>query len=274
MAEHGWLETSFSAVLLAVPAPQVAPLLKQLEPGLVALADRAVMRGSWALMLRFAAPVNLAFNAAFVNQGPLLWIARNSSKPGRNGEETWLLHARPEWSEAHLEDDPERVAAALLYAFGQLGAPAPHDWTAHCWRYAGTEKPPRSRLMRAAPGVQRLAWGFAETGSTAAKSRVPGSAVGRWPNLCCGRSRHADGLAPIGSPAADRDEFMLLPEACPAAGKEAYSNRTSGRAPRMCCLKQPDCLAVGQIPEIGQRQQLRQGQLAPALAQAAGRRRQ
>jgi len=71
-AEHGWLETSFSAVLLAVPAPQVAPLLKQLEPGLVALADRAVMRGSWALMLRFAALVNLAFNAAFVNQGPLL----------------------------------------------------------------------------------------------------------------------------------------------------------------------------------------------------------
>ena len=140
-AEHGWLETSLSAVLLAVPAPQVAPLLKQLEPGLVALAGRAVMRGSWALMLRFAAPVDLTFDAAFVNQGPLRWIARNSSKPGRNGEESWLLHARPEWSEAHLEDDPERVAAALLDAFGQLGGLAPQDWTAHRWRYADTEPP-------------------------------------------------------------------------------------------------------------------------------------
>jgi hypothetical protein len=133
-AEHGRLETSFSAVLLAVPAPQLAPEL-------VALADRAVMRGSWALMLRFAAPVDLAFDAAFVNQGPLRWIARNSSKPGRSGEETWLLHARPEWSEAHLEDHPERVAEALLYAFGQLGGPAPQEWTAHRWRYADTDPP-------------------------------------------------------------------------------------------------------------------------------------
>ena len=140
-AEHGWLETNFSAILLAVPGPQVAPLLKQLEPGLVALADSAVMRGSWALMLRFAEPVDLAFDAAFVNQGPLRWIARNSSKPGRSGEETWLLHARPEWSEAYLEDDPERVAEALLYAFAQLGGPAPQAWTAHRWRYADTEPP-------------------------------------------------------------------------------------------------------------------------------------
>jgi hypothetical protein len=140
-AEHGWLEPRFSAVLLAVPAPQVAPLFKQLAPELFALADSAVMRGSWALMLRFAAPIDLTFDAAFVNQGPLRWIARNSSKPGRNGEETWLLHARLEWSEAHLEDDSERVAAALLDAFGQLGGPAPQDWTAHRWRYADTELP-------------------------------------------------------------------------------------------------------------------------------------
>ena len=140
-AEYGGLETRLSAVLLAVPAPQVAPLFKQLAPELVALAGRAVMRGSWALMLRFAAPVDLTFDAAFVNQGPLRWIARNSSKPGRNGEESWLLHARPEWSEAHLEDDPERVAAALLDAFGQLGGLAPQDWTAHRWRYADTEPP-------------------------------------------------------------------------------------------------------------------------------------
>jgi predicted NAD/FAD-dependent oxidoreductase len=138
-AEHGWLETRFAAVLLAVPAPQAVPLLEQLAPELAALAGSAVMRGCWALLLRFAAPVDLPFDAAFVNQGPLRWIARNSSKPGRSGEETWLLHARAEWSEAHLEEDPESVAAALLYAFGQLGGPTPQEWTAHRWRYADTE---------------------------------------------------------------------------------------------------------------------------------------
>jgi renalase len=114
-------------------------LLERLAPELAALAGSAVMRGCWALLLRFAAPVDLPFDAAFVNHGPLRWIARNSSKPGRSGEETWLLHARAEWSEAHLEDDPESVAAALLYAFGQLGGPAPQEWTAHRWRYADTE---------------------------------------------------------------------------------------------------------------------------------------
>jgi renalase len=138
-AEHGWLETCFAAVLLAVPAPQAAPLLQQPAPELAALPGSAVMRGCWALMLRFAAPVDLPFDAAFVNQGPLRWIARNSSKPGRSGEETWLLHACAEWSEAHLAEDSTSVAAALLDAFGQLGGPAPQDWTAHRWRYADTE---------------------------------------------------------------------------------------------------------------------------------------
>jgi renalase len=93
----------------------------------------------WALLLRFAAPVSRPFDATFVNRGPLRWIARNSSKPGRNGEETWLLHAQAEWSEAHLEENPETVAAALPCAFGQFGGPAPQAWAAHRWRYADTE---------------------------------------------------------------------------------------------------------------------------------------
>jgi hypothetical protein len=72
------------------------------------------MRGCWALMLRFPAAVDLSFDAAFVNEGPLRWIARDSSKPGRCGSETWLLHASAEWSEEHLEADPSAVAAELL----------------------------------------------------------------------------------------------------------------------------------------------------------------
>jgi renalase len=157
---------------------------------LAALASSAVMRGCWALMLRFAAPVDLPFDAAFVNQGPLRWIARNSSKPGRSGEETWLLHARADWSEAHLEEDSESVAAPCYHAFGQLGGP-PHrklDCAPLALRRHRTG--PRTRV---APGVQTLAWAFAETGSTAARWRVPGAAAGRWPNRCCGRSRDADG---------------------------------------------------------------------------------
>ena len=138
-AEHGWLNERFNAVLLAVPAPQVVPLLKGMGPELAALAESATMRGCWALMLRFAAPVGLLFDAAFVNEGPLRWIARDCSKPGRSGPETWLLHASAEWSEAHLEQNAKDVAETLLKAFEQLGGPAPQAWLAHRWRYADTE---------------------------------------------------------------------------------------------------------------------------------------
>jgi len=138
-AEHSQLPGHFDAVLLAVPAPQAVPLLETVAPDLAAIAAGAVMRGSWALMLRYDAPVALSFDAAFVNCGPLRWIARDNSKPGRGAQETWLLHASAEWSEAHLEETPETVAAALLQAFGQLGGPAPQAWSAHRWRYADTE---------------------------------------------------------------------------------------------------------------------------------------
>jgi predicted NAD/FAD-dependent oxidoreductase len=87
-------------------------------------------------MVRYDHPPSLPFEAAFVNQGPLRWIARNNCKPGREGKETWLLHATAEWSEAHIEDTPEAVAEILLEAFAELGAPLPAAWAAHRWRYA------------------------------------------------------------------------------------------------------------------------------------------
>jgi predicted NAD/FAD-dependent oxidoreductase len=139
--ERGWLDTCFDSIILAMPAPQVVPLLRQPAPALANVAASASMRGCWALMLRFAAALELPFDAIFVNQDPLRWVARDSSKPGRGGPETWVLHAGAEWSEAHLERDNDWVAAALLQAFNRLGAPQPQASTLHRWRYADTEHP-------------------------------------------------------------------------------------------------------------------------------------
>lgn len=138
-AEHGLHSPRYSAVLLAVPAPQAVPLLAPVSPAGAALAASARMRGSWAVMLRYASPAALPWEGAFINTGPLRWVARDSSKPGRTGQETWLLHASPEWSEAHIEDSAEAVTTALLAAFAALGGPTPLAATAHRWRYADTE---------------------------------------------------------------------------------------------------------------------------------------
>ncbi len=138
-AANGRLDKRFDAVLLSLPAPQAAMLLREAAPELTTVANSANMRGCWCLMVRFDFALPLPFDAAFVNTGPLRWIARDTSKPGRSRQETWVLHATADWSEAHLEQDANSVADSLLQAFSQLGAPAPAAWTAHRWRYASTD---------------------------------------------------------------------------------------------------------------------------------------
>lgn len=139
--EHGPHAQRYAAVVLAVPAPQAVPLLHAVAPAGAATAASVRMRGSWAVMLRYAAPLALPWDGAFINTGPLRWAARDSSKPGRAGPETWLLHATAEWSEAHIEDDADTVTSALVAVFVALGGAAPQAATAHRWRYADTDAP-------------------------------------------------------------------------------------------------------------------------------------
>jgi len=142
-AEHGVLAQRFQVVLLAVPAPQAVPLLQPVCPAGAAVAASAHMRGCWAVMVRTAQPVALPCDGAFINTGPLRWIANDRSKPGRSGPCTWLLHASPEWSESHIEASPAHVTALLLAAFEAVGGPPAHtvQATAHRWRYADTQPP-------------------------------------------------------------------------------------------------------------------------------------
>lgn len=137
----------FDQIVLAVPAPQAEPLLSGCGSALAANARQAVMRPCWSLMVRFDQPVSIGFSAAFVNEGPLRWIARDTSKPGRPATETWVLHANPDWSDQHLEDTPEDVAKVLLAQFQGLGAPLPQTWVAHRWRYSQATQPLKESFL-------------------------------------------------------------------------------------------------------------------------------
>lgn len=131
-------DAEFGTVIVAVSAPQAVPLLGPV-PAFAAQASRAYLRPAWAVMVAFDEPLDLRFDGAFVEQSPLAWIARNSSKPGRPPRETWVLHASAAWSEAHLEAEPGRVVNDLLAAFGAatgLGRVEPAHAAAHRWRYA------------------------------------------------------------------------------------------------------------------------------------------
>jgi len=140
-ADDGTEFGRFQAVVVSAPPPQTAALLERGAPAMAARAGAAPMAPCLAVMAAFERSLELPFAGAFVRGGsPLSWVACDSSKPGRSADaETWVLHAGPGWSEAHLEDQPESVAAALLRAFGEalerrLDRPA--HLRAHRWRYA------------------------------------------------------------------------------------------------------------------------------------------
>lgn len=127
----------FDQVLLALPSGQAAKLCPNAD-----LAEQAAavdLTPCIAVMLGFEARLPLDFDAGFVNHGPLRWIARNSSKPGRTQDEAWVLHASPEWSREHWEHDRATWEAQLLEAFRTAtGAtlPTPLHVGTHRWRYS------------------------------------------------------------------------------------------------------------------------------------------
>ncbi len=134
--EHWIVETSpgetagrrYSAVIVALPAPQAAALLADVAPPLAATASRCAMRASRALILRYEVDPGLPFDAAFVNAGVLSWVARDTSKPDRPQGHTWVLHAPDEGEDG--------IEAAMIEAFMHLGAPRPTAVTPHSWRFA------------------------------------------------------------------------------------------------------------------------------------------
>jgi len=138
--EHGVYPQVFDKVVLAIPAPQAKALLTG-HDAFKALAEGVQMRGCWTLMACYPRSLDLPFDGLFVNNGPLSWLARDSSKPGRLVQgsavkEVWVLHASGDWSEANLERAPEAVAEDLLAAFKALGGETPDSVSMHRWRYA------------------------------------------------------------------------------------------------------------------------------------------
>jgi photolyase PhrII len=136
--EHeNWGEFDF--VVLAIPAGQAAQLLPTDSP-LQRRAAACSMSHCWAAMFAFPQQLHDSYEAAFVHNSPISWLARNASKPMRSSDqETWVVHAAPDWSRAHDGEPKEQMAERLLQQFGTvLGIPdlEPTYATAHFWRYA------------------------------------------------------------------------------------------------------------------------------------------
>jgi renalase len=145
--DKGWMivfedESSagpFAAVAVTVAAPAARLLLGRLD-GMVDALAKVRMSPCWALMVRLDQKV-LPDQDVYSDMSEVLrWIARNSSKPGRNlkGGETVVIHASPAWSREAEDAEPEVVAEELWGEVSHLLSlpPArPSLMVAHLWRH-------------------------------------------------------------------------------------------------------------------------------------------
>lgn len=128
----------FDAVVLAIPAEQALPFLSLNDFNMARQAMLARSQPCWSAMYAFDKPLPVPVDIVR-DAGNLGWAARNLAKPGRTGPEGWVVQARPEWSQEHLEDEPPTVATLLLDELSSaLGFPLgqPAAASAHRWRYA------------------------------------------------------------------------------------------------------------------------------------------
>ena len=133
----------FDQVVVAIPAPQAAPLLAGHRDDWAQTLAQVRMTSGWTLMA-VTPDVDWPWDAAESACGPLEWVIRQDRKPGRtalHGRAAWVAHASPAWSAAHLEDSAQQVGDALGEALRKMLAIAagPMDWphvSAHRWRFA------------------------------------------------------------------------------------------------------------------------------------------
>lgn len=142
------IDGGFDAVVVSVPAPQVPALLEGCGE-LSTCADGVTMRPCWSAMYAFDRPLDVSWDAAAIDAGPVSWIARNSSRPDRvvrPGGETWVLHGAPAWSARHLEMEREDVGRILWSHFegmtvGTVNELNPALSMVHRWRYSLVTEP-------------------------------------------------------------------------------------------------------------------------------------
>jgi len=160
-AQHVY--SAFDNVMLAVPPARTRFLLDGVSASLLDRIDAVRIAPCWTLMIAFpqANQATLShlgpqWNAALSTHHRVAWLARESSKPGRDRIERWTLQASAAWSQEHLQDDTPRIEAKLLRAFAEITGihATPAYVQTRCWGEAKTETPlGRSHLWDAKAGI-------------------------------------------------------------------------------------------------------------------------
>ncbi|MXQ06794.1 NAD(P)-binding protein [Alphaproteobacteria bacterium GH1-50] len=132
----------YDHVIVTIPAPQAADLVRSVDPSLAYEVSAVRMQPVWTCMVEFETPVDCPDMS---ENGPVLRADRMGGKPGRTDDRNaWVIHMKPEFAEATINVDPELMAPQILEAFAEtcgMELPGVIYLSAHRWRFAFADQP-------------------------------------------------------------------------------------------------------------------------------------
>lgn len=132
----------FDWVVLALPAKQALSLWPEQSPSYAGI-NAINMQPCYAMMLGFATPPDIDWQAALVREADISWMSVNSSKPGRSNAFSMVVHATNAWAAENIDTDLEIVKKHMLSEIQRVSGIEAH-LAAHIdvkrWAYANLPK--------------------------------------------------------------------------------------------------------------------------------------
>ena len=129
---------SFDWVISAIPAMQAQEIFDASDVKLSGLSH-VEYSPCFALLVGLASTVQLNFDAAYVKNSPIKWIAVNSTKIGRSTHKALVIHSCNTWARDNLEGKLSHIKAQLIDELKALMGLSANDLN-HIdiarWRYA------------------------------------------------------------------------------------------------------------------------------------------
>ncbi|NLY12172.1 MAG: NAD(P)-binding protein [Gammaproteobacteria bacterium] len=136
--QHAQTHGPFCQLIVAIPAPQAATLLKHCALALAEQAACVSMQPAWILALGFKQPLTVTKNLAQLRSSSIAEITCTPPS-SEHPLQTWRIRASAQWSTLHLEDQHQHIIAALSKDFAavlEIESPVADSVFAHRWRYA------------------------------------------------------------------------------------------------------------------------------------------
>ena len=130
-------------VVTAIPAPQARRMLPP-NCDFLSRLDDVRMQGCFTFMLGYDEDLGLAWDATFVEDSPLGFVANNTARPEHGGGTALTVQTTNLWAEDRLDLATEDIEAALTKALADhlgIDAGAAMRRRLHRWRYASVSQP-------------------------------------------------------------------------------------------------------------------------------------